>query len=138
MRILLIGESNPYGGPDRNALVPYPDGCSGWRLCHVVLGMTEEVYIDTFDRVNLVRGPWRIDAARMMVDRIKMSQYDRLVLLGAKVALAFKVPYVPFTTEDGLGWRAVVWPHPSGRNHRMWTPEAIAMARAQIVTLGLA
>jgi hypothetical protein len=36
---LLLGEANPYGGDPRYALYPEPEGSSGWRLCHMVMGL---------------------------------------------------------------------------------------------------
>jgi hypothetical protein len=51
---LLVGEVNPYGGDPYYALYPAPDGCSGHRLCYLILGMRREDYLESFERINLV------------------------------------------------------------------------------------
>jgi hypothetical protein len=132
-RIVLVGESNPYSDEPYFALYPTPEGASGWRLCCLILGMERSAYLHTFDRVDLVRGPWRIRAAREAAARLTHS---RRVLLGTKVAAAHGIAFVPFSIiEEDAGRRWLVWPHPSGRNTRMWTPEAIDLARRQITAL---
>ncbi len=127
--ILLVGESNPYGSNPKWALYPDPVGCSGWRLCHVILGMTEDVYFETFDRINLCAARWYLPKAREGVARIA-PEYSRIVLLGVKVAHAFGYAFAPFTESIEAGRRLLLWPHPSGLN-RLWTRDAIGRARAQ-------
>lgn len=61
--------------------------------------------------------------------------HRRRVLLGAKVAAAHGRAFRPFTRENvGTLGTWLVWPHPSGRC-RLWTPEAIERARAQMKEL---
>jgi hypothetical protein len=122
-RVLLVGESNPYGSIPEFALWPEPEGCAGWRLCHTILGMERGEYFRTFDRVNLldyVR--WSAPAARRMAAALT---HDRRILLGRKVAEAHGIrEWVPFrihtiTTPLVPFCHLLTLPHPSGRN-RMW------------------
>ncbi len=109
---LLVGESNPYGSDPCYALYPAPDGCSGHRLAVLILGMSRQSYLESFDRINLVSGPWRIREARESASTLIGR---RLILLGAKVCSAFGVAFTPFMVGDA----GLVLPHPSGLN-RMW------------------
>ena len=52
MKPTLVGESNPYGGNDDYALYPAPNGCSGHRLCLLILGMDPEDYLEAFERLT--------------------------------------------------------------------------------------
>jgi len=125
-RILLVGETNPYGANPDWALYPHPVGCSGWRLCHAILGMDEDRYFEAFDRVNLCEGPWRIAKAREAA--VALGARDR-VLLGRKVCDAHGTAFEPFlTVTRPRGWRALILPHPSGLN-RMWNDDTIKQAR---------
>jgi hypothetical protein len=45
-KIVLVGESNPYGADPYYALYPAPDGSAGHRLCCLVLGMTRKAEQD--------------------------------------------------------------------------------------------
>lgn len=133
MKPLLIGESNPYGGNPEHALFPWPEGCSGWRLCHRVLDLDPVYYLEAFDRANLIVGDtWSIPAARTAAAALT---HDRRILLGAKVAAAHGKPFAPFASAAGEGWRGFIWPHPSGRNARLWTIEAMRTARQQLALL---
>lgn len=118
MKPLIVGESNPYGGGDEYALYPSPDGCSGHRLCTLILGMGRKEYLEKFDRTNLVSGKWSIRRARARAAMLYDQRY--CILLGQKVCSAFDVPFIPgdkgFPSTGG-GW--LVLPHPSGLN-RMW------------------
>lgn len=117
-RPLLVGESNPYGSDPSFALYPAPDGCSGHRLCRLVLGMRRADYLREFDRTNLCRGNWSREEAMAAAMSILVERAGtaRLVLLGSQVCSAFGVPLVPFTVADGVLLRL---PHPSGRC-RLW------------------
>ncbi len=127
MKINLVGESNPYGFDPYYALYPAPDGCSGHRLCCLILGMQRRAYIDLFYRVNLCVGKWSAKAARERAEAL-LTCPGRWVLLGAKVSAAFKVPFVPFEISEG--GTILVLPHPSGLC-RLWNePGAIDRARA--------
>jgi hypothetical protein len=115
--ITFVGESNPYGGDDEFALYPSPHGCTGWRLCHLILKMDPDVYCDRYTRVNLVRGKWTMRAARAAVDALRADGKSLFVLLGAKVASAFGHKFEPFTAPVTT---ELILPHPSGLN-RMWS-----------------
>ena len=64
MKPLLVGETNPYGGADEFALYPSPPGCTGHRLCHLILQLDADEYLERYDRANLCVGKWRIADAR--------------------------------------------------------------------------
>ena len=133
LRPVLVGESNPYGDDPRYALYPSPDGCSGHRLCRLVLGMHCRDYLSAFDRVNLCGGYWSMREARQMAVQLLAERAGSasLILLGSKVCRAFGVAYVPFTVADGVLLRL---PHPSGLC-RVWSdPRAFARARAAIAS----
>lgn len=123
--ITLVGESNPYGGGDDYALYPSPEGCSGHRLCCLILGMRRRDYLTAFARANLCHGPWHLgDARRRAVSLLEGG--GRFVLCGAKVCQAFGVPFQPFTVADEVLLRL---PHPSGLC-RLWSePGAVEAAR---------
>ncbi len=135
-RVLLIGESNPYGSDPRFALYPEPPGCAGARLC-AILGYTKREYLRLFDRCNLLSGPrWSAPEARRAAEALDV---DYRVLLGARVAAAHGLTFEPFCNvqDNGLGdcyaWRGVMLPHPSGRS-RLWNdyPQAVARARGLV------
>lgn len=129
----IVGESNPYGGDDYFALYPSPDGCSGHRLCCLILGMDPDDYLERFNRVNLVRGPWRIGPAR---ERAKELWSDpdagRFILLGSKVCAAWETSFKPFAVSDG--GTTLVLPHPSGINRLWHRPGMIEKARSAVAS----
>lgn len=123
-RVTLVGEANPYGSDPYFALYPAPDGCSGHRLCCLILGMSRADYLSTFDRVNLCPHQWD---ARGAAARASTLSGRKCILLGSKVARAFELPFHPFTLfrKDTL----LVLPHPS-RLCRLWNvPGNIDLAR---------
>ena len=141
-KILLVGESNPYGADPEYALYPLPEHASGGRLQRI-LGLTMGEYLRRHDRENLCVGPWSTPAARLAANAILNERIDErgiakdgygLVLCGRKVTDAFRHP-------DGLevemfecllfrGVPAAILPHPSARN-RIWNdPTNIEKARA--------
>lgn len=132
-RVVLVGESNPYGGNDDFALYPHPEGCSGWRLCCVILGMRRADYLRSFERVNLCRGAWNMAEAR---GRAAGLRDRRLVLCGAKVCRAFGVPFRSLETPDREPPAAmrgyVVLNHPSGRCLAWNEPGAAERAREAV------
>lgn len=137
---LLIGEQNPYGNDPYFALYPSPEGCSGHRLCALVLGMHRSAYLEAFDRANLCDGPWDAKVARkhageLWVDARKNDR-PALILLGQKVARAFALPghrpMEPFSIETNCTSTVVLaLPHPSGLC-RLWN-EPGAFARARVL-----
>jgi hypothetical protein len=134
---LFIGELNPYGADPEFALYPSPPGCSGDRLCRVVLGLDPDEYLERFARTNLCAGKWSLPAARARAREIKIAMsrgdFSVVVLLGAKVAAAWGVKFLPFVMTR----RALVLPHPSGRNTRWNSPGEVAMARQALRVAGV-
>lgn len=124
---LLVGESNPYGSPPEYDLWPLPERASGWRLCHQVLGITEERYLEVFDRANLVRGEWCWLAARTAARAVR---HERAVLLGQKVATAFDLKFEPLRVARVTSTlKVLLLPHPSGLNRHWNDDRAILAAR---------
>lgn len=116
---LIVGEHNPYGSDPHFALYPAPDGCSGHRLCRLILGMRRTDYLRAFERVNLCSGVWKDSEATQCAYELSwrcIRTNCKLVLCGAKVCSAFDVEFRPF---ERLGTHVLVLPHPSGAN-RMW------------------
>ena len=133
---LLVGETNPYGGADEFALYPTPPGCTGHRLCHLILQLDADEYLERYDRANLCVGKWSAPRAREEALRLSSKhQAGTIVLLGSKVCSGFGLPFRPFETT--VGARFVVLPHPSGLN-RMWgEPGAFDRARAVLREAGV-
>jgi hypothetical protein len=127
VKILLVGELNPYRSGDDFDLFPDPPGCAGWRLAQI-LGLSTSAYLRRFDRTNLVRGEkWSMAEARAAAAKI---EHPRRVLLGRRVASAFGVGdglAMPFLHVHlgGEYWKGLVIPHPSGRN-RAWSDSTLA------------
>lgn len=129
MKPLLIGEVNPYGADPDYALYPHPRGAAGDRL-RQHLGLTDNEYLELFDRTNLCTGSWnggdaKETAATLLVDT---PGRDVFVLLGQKVCKAFGFEFKPFTmvrvtrADVDLPMAVVaILPHPSGRS-RLWNP----------------
>lgn len=123
----LVGEDNPYGGDEYFALYPAPDGCSGHRLCCLILGMGRQAYLDSFDRTNLCRGKWAmLDARRRAAELLGNG---KLILLGRKVATAFDLDFKPLTVIADV----MMLPHPSGRN-RLWNEDGIIGRCRKLIT----
>lgn len=129
MKPLLVGESNPYGGNESFALYPAPGGCSGHRLCCLILGMHRKDYLEAFDRCNLCRGKWSLPKASERVESLYGERCE-FILCGAKVAAAFDVPFIPFSRpRDGT---LLILPHPSGINRLWHQPGIIERARLAV------
>lgn len=130
---LLVGEANPHGGDPYYALYPAPDGCSGHRLCCLILKMRRADYLREFDRVNLCPHEWSLKVAKQRArELLSDGNRTRFVLLGSKVCSAFGVKYEPFTV---VGVRLIL-PHPSGLCRTWNEPGAFRRAReliAQVV-----
>lgn len=124
-KIVLVGESNPYGADPYYALYPAPNGCSGHRLCTLILGMHRAAYLETFERVNLCAGPWKLAEARASAEKL---HGHRMILLGAKVCAAFRTPFQPFVVVGGN----LVLPHPSGLC-RLWGQQTFLQARQEVL-----
>jgi len=131
-RVLIVGESNPYGSDPRYALYPLPENATGGRLCKI-LGLSKREYMQTFDRTNLVAlglGNWPSSVAK---DRAGLLKHRRRILLGKRVADAHSVPFRPFrtfTTDRGV--EVLILPHPSGRNLIWNDPRSAVKARRAV------
>ena len=133
---LLVGEANPYDTNPGYALLPFPVNSSGWRLCRKVLEMDYREYLRIFNRTNLCSRNWSVRTARERAEKIRGEYDGPVILLGAKVCLAFGIPYVPFAIQTSvLGrCRAIgVLPHPSGLC-RVWNDPNSKM-KAQALAL---
>lgn len=127
MRIILVGEVNPYGMDPNFALYHLPRHASGNRL-REHLGLSDVDY-EGLLKANLCDGKWSMKAARVMAGKIYTATDDVAVMLGSKVRSAFEnFCFVPKFFERHL--RLVSLPHPSGLN-RLWNePGARGRARA--------
>ena len=127
---LLVGELNPYQAEEkaRYTLFPYPEASAGGRLCRLVLGLRPGEYLAAYSRANLCSGQWSASTARRCAEALLRERAPKLpiVLLGAKVAAAFDLPYEPFTRRG----RFVILPHPSGRCRAWNDSSAFERARA--------
>ena len=135
-RVLLVGESNPYGPSPEFALYCDPPGCSGHRL-RLILGLPEDDYL-SLHRKNLCDGAWSMKSAQTRAFALLNPQapWQVIVLLGRKVTQTFEklalegVPLVAFSTRRCCpGMDLVSLPHPSGRNAGLWLPSAQDRAR---------
>lgn len=148
MKPLLVGEDNPYGKDPRYALFPHPKNSAGYRLARLVLAMPSRgAYLEGFDRINLCAQKWTAAAARTTVISVMSSDYDRVVLLGVKVAKAFgfvdrkpfQIDRVKSVSSTGVWFerKYILLPHPSGLC-RVWNePQAFERARAVLVEGGV-
>jgi hypothetical protein len=121
-----VGEANPYGDDPYFALYPAPDGCSGYRLCCLILRMRISDYLREFERVNLCWRDWDAKEARQRALELSIIPRPK-ILLGAKVAKSFGfTPFRPFELVDD---KVVVLPHPSGLSRSWNDPGAYQRAR---------
>lgn len=135
-RVLLVGESNPYGADPQFALYCSPPNSAGARLRRI-LGLSEDAYLG-MHRVNLCVGAWDKRQAKLRSHELRSpdSPWNVLVLLGRKVTLAFgedgySPPLLPFTTRLSCpGMLLVSLPHPSGRCTAWNAPGAVDRARS--------
>jgi hypothetical protein len=135
-RVLLLGESNPYGPEPEFALYCHPPGCSGDRLRRI-LGLPQPQYL-ALHRKNLCDGYWSKEKAQKSALALldPTAPWRVIVLLGRKVTETFEkaalddVPLVTFATRGCCpGMTLVALPHPSGRNAGLWNPKACDRAR---------
>lgn len=110
MKVILVGELNPYGQDPRYALYHEPEHASGARLRRI-LGLRITTYVGLTKR-NLCIGRWSMKAAQAAARQILKEDWDCVVMLGAKVKAAFGVKLDAFSGQGVL----VALPHPSGRN----------------------
>lgn len=130
-KVTIVGESNPYGGDGYFALYPSPAGCSGERLCCLILSMRRLDYLHVFCRTNLCEGSWKLRDARIKAQRLRSEAFTengKLILLGAKVCKAFGVTYEVFSADE----RQLVLPHPSGLCRAWSVPGTFERAREAV------
>lgn len=141
-RPVLVGEMNPYQKPGadpthRFDLYPKPERASGGRLCYDILGMSAQAYLRAFVRRDLLTGDkWSVPKAREAAATLwRDSGEAPLILLGAKVTVAFGLSYKPFVIATATGMndvskRVVILPHPSGLC-RVWSEDPKNYQRAR-------
>lgn len=144
-RVWLIGEQNPYGADPKFALYPLPPHAAGGRLARV-LDLDERAYLRAFVRRNLVSdAKWSVPVARLAADVLLREHptQDRLVLLGARVAAAFGLPFRDHLCEAKrlrVGTLpterlVLVIPHPSGLSREWNAPGIKERVKAAVVEL---
>jgi uracil-DNA glycosylase len=131
MKPYIIGLNNPLSARPRDALVPWPGRCAGWRLVQMVHAVDpafdETEYLDSFVLRNLWPGRvlphgkgaevlYRRAAAELRRE-IEAEQPRAVILLGARVAAMLgTVKQWPVFTSYAADGRAYWYlAHPSGR-----------------------
>lgn len=123
--LLIVGESNPWGGASM-ALYHLPRHASGNRL-RQHLGLRDATYA-ALSKTNLCEPEWVTARAKEAADKILAHPgWKVVVMLGAKVRKAFGVPEMDSFSAQGV---LVSLPHPSGLNRAWGRPGARAEARA--------
>ena len=122
---ILVGMNNPQGN---QALVPYPVGCTGYRIWEMLAektGCFRIEYMNSFDRINLVQDrAWSAAAARANRDATMTILEGRTaVLLGRAVPAALGLPPTAWMAPNTFHYATeplvvtyYVLPHPSGLN----------------------
>lgn len=143
MKLLIVGELNPFGPAPVFALYHLPRQSSGNRL-RQHLGLRDATY-HAIDKANLCTGKWTRQGAGGGICRLARSFNPTVVLLlGRKVQQAFDGPEFfqartgckldRFGPDDTLytwpSFAMVTLPHPSGMNPMWNEPTARARARA--------
>lgn len=142
MRPILLGMNNPLSSNPDDALVYWPEGCTG----HRVLGLLQRAdpavsgddYLEMFDRRNLVAGrAWSDAAAREAARQFDTRGSRSVVVLGAKTWAAFGAPATPWLSSCSDGqvewWRV---PHPSGLNRWYDVPGNARSAADLLLKIG--
>jgi hypothetical protein len=120
--------NNPLSSNPDDALVPWPDGCTGHRIYSMLCehdarweADCAHDYLNAYDRRNLVAGrAWSAAAAREAAAEFHRVATGRVtIVLGAQVWRALRLPAdVPVLGAHreclGTEWHRV--PHPSGLN----------------------
>lgn len=147
MKPLLVGEC--YDGECLGL-----DTMSGFRLC-AIMGVDPDDYVERYIRKNLCSEMWDDVAAVSTARRITLNAMcqtgpSRIVLLGRRVADAFKVAleqvgvsgisklellegYCCVDRHENVEIVFVVLPHPSGRSRTWNDSRALKRARALLV-----
>lgn len=128
-RILLVGETNPYGADPRYALYYEPTTSAGGRLQRLVFALEPRRWYLPLWRTNLCTGSWDADEASDRAAELFApgSPWFTIVLLGVKVRTAFAragAVFMPDSFQTGVLRRTdgtyvtiATLPHPSGRSH---------------------
>lgn len=136
MRALLVGEAP---GKKADPSRPLIGGLVGKRLMDL-LGFNLGLYVRRVDRVNVLdyfpgrtgKGDsFPMAEARQAADRLKTALFcskDRVVLLGRRVAAAFKVKAEYLEWVEVGNTKVAVLPHPSGINR--WWNDPVNKSRA--------
>lgn len=131
MRPLLVGMNNPLSRHPDDALYPEPPGCTGHRIWRLLAPMTQEEYLERYDRTNLVEGlAWSSERARLNSGRIlDLMPGRRTIILGAETQAA-----LGYRKLERMAWhpcargKFLLMPHPSGRNTWFNDPRNRALA----------
>lgn len=151
---LIVGLNNPLSSSPEDALVPWPDGCTGARLYDLIAEaapkFTEDQYLAAFDRMNLWPGaelPSGIGRTkalraqgRKVLKSILAARYRTVVLLGPLVwTNVLETTETPewFTSRRHYGREFYYVPHPSGRNLLYNNPMVRKRASSLLATLAL-
>lgn len=135
-KVIVVGESNPYGRDPRYALYDVPLGKSGDRLRTLVMGLHRRSYYTLLARHNLCVGPFSMPKARLEAQRI-LGLYPNVpvIMLGRKVSEAFDCTSEFFFAVTSAGRPMLALPHPSPAN-RLWDePLAYRNARRALADL---
>lgn len=143
--VLIVGEDYGHSDERYHRDLYALTGASGRRLAGLCGYEGEGTlpvlqFCQDFRRTNVVVRPeqWRDPfAVRAGVARVvaRLSEGDRVVLLGGRVAAAFHVGSPLFEwglaveVDAGVGWTYARSPHPSGRSHWWNDPANVAVAR---------
>lgn len=128
MKLVFVGELNPYGADPYFALYHLPRNASGNRL-REILGLTDVEY-SKIAKVNLCTGQWSAPAARRNADLL-FGRYAVIVGLGAKVRAALDGPEF-FQVAERRGSLVAILPHPSGRN-LLWNDDGARERARQLL-----
>lgn len=151
---LIVGLNNPLSSSPEDALVPWPDGCTGARLYDLIREsapkVTEDHYLAAFDRMNLWPGPEipkGVGRAKMLraqgrkvLNEIFARGYRTVVLLGPLVwTNVLETTETPewFTSRSHYGRQFYYVPHPSGRNLLYNNPMVRKRASSLLAQLAL-
>ncbi len=141
MKPLIVGLHNPLSQHPSDALVPYPSGCTAWRLWMMMRDVeprfSRDTYMHGFDRRNLWRGKelptgqGSTAAYQSEGDLVLTGCHGRtdVILLGARVwdSVASRLGPEWFEYKEVLpGVRFWRIPHPSKRN---WIYNSISCRR---------
>lgn len=144
MKPLMIGQQPNSNPPDQPLSAAHP-AWTGARLARI-MGVTPEVYEDTFDRVNVLYDNtynFSVNAmtrsrGRALIQQIRSEQRSSVILLGKSVAQCLlmwegSVTWKESAPEVRISFIAdchvFIIPHPSGLNRQMNDPMVVQTVR---------